>query len=199
LLTLMLPLSAQADGGEHESIQTVNGYQVTLSFVEEPGMGDNQVHIQIQDAMAMPVTDATVEVMVMPLQEDGHTEEAEAESHDSLADQDADQVETSESSHENMSGADQPAPESTEEHDEGQIFLLEPAHEQGEYAGEITIPSAGDWTLAVHLTVQDEAMELEFPFIVKNNAKSRILMGFAGVNFMVLLVAAIQRSKRTSK
>src|SRR3990172_3959898 len=74
LLTLMAPLSVQADGVEGESIQTVNGYQAALAFAEEPGIGENQVHIQIHDAMAMPVTNAAVEVMVMPLEEEGHAE-----------------------------------------------------------------------------------------------------------------------------
>ena len=110
-----------------------------------------------------------------------------------------DNTEPSGSSHDNMSGVDKPVSESADEHDEGQIIPLEPAHEEGKYSGEITIPSAGDWTLAVHLMVQDEAMEVAFPLTVKNNAKSGILAGFAGVNVAVLLVAAMLRSKRASK
>lgn len=199
LLTLMAPLSVQADGGEPEAIQTVNGYQVALAFAEAPGVGENQVHIQIHDAMAMPVTNAAVEVMVMPLEKEGHAEESESESHDSMSDQDTDHEEPSGSPHDTMAGVDKPASESTNEHDEGLIISLEPAHEDGEYSGEITIPSAGDWSLAVHLTVQDEPMEVEFPLTVKNNAKNGILAGFAGMNVIVLLVAAILKSKRTSK
>lgn len=199
LLSLIAPLSVLADGGEHESIQTVNGYQVALAFAEEPGIGENQVHIQIHDAMAMPVPNAAVEVMVMAAKEEGHGEETESDGHDSMSGQEADHAEPAESSHDSMEGVDKAAAESTNEHEEEQLDLLEPAHEEGEFSGEITIPSAGDWTVVVHLTINDEAMEVEFPLTVKNNSQGGILAGFAGVNITILLVAAALKSKRTSK
>jgi hypothetical protein len=57
-LLLAFPKAVFADGGAGGSEQEVNGYHVKLVFVEPLKVGENQFHVQITDAMGMPVTNA---------------------------------------------------------------------------------------------------------------------------------------------
>jgi hypothetical protein len=197
MLVLAAPLSAQADGGEDGFVQTVNGYEVELIFAGEPAVGENQIQIQIHDAMDMPVHDANVEVILAAIEE-GHAAEApEAASHDDMPGMDS--VATEVPGHEGMSGMDMTAHQSTTAHNEMPVIALEPAHEGGEYAGEIHIESAGEWVISVHLDVQGEVMELDFPLTVKSNSRNGILAGFVGVNILILIVAAAFKSKSAAQ
>lgn len=200
MLVLVTPLSAQADGEEDAFTQTVNGYQVALMFAEDPAVGENQIHVQIHDAMDMPVGDAMVEVTLAPVAEEHLSEAQESSSHDDMPGMDM--TTTEPSAHDGMSGMDMAEPATVHEasaHDEMQAVLLEPAHESGEYSGEMHIELAGEWIVRVHLTVQGEVMEVDFPLIVKSSSRNGLLAGFAGVNILILIVAAATKSKSASK
>jgi hypothetical protein len=79
-------------------------------------------------------------------------------------------------------------------------FVLEPSHhEQGEYSGEIHVESTGDWTVTVHLTVQEEEMAAEFPLMIKSSSRNIILASFAGINILTLMIAAALKRKPAVK
>ena len=183
LVLLTLPVSALADGGEDEFTQTVNGYQVTLVFDEPATVGENQIHVQVDDSQHMPVSNAEIEVNVAEAEED----HAEAES---AADNDvADMT--------GMGGTtEQQAEAPSSEHDEVDAVTFEAGHESGEYAGEITIARPGDWAIRVHLTIQGEKMEVDFPLSIANpKSGSGILIGFLTLNAVILVAALVLKSK----
>lgn len=190
----LVPLPAQADGGDDGFMQTVNGYQVGLVFAEAPTVGENQIHIQIHDAMDMPVHDASVEVILAPIAE-GHSDDAS----ESASHSDMDMAATEAPGHEGMPGMDMTAHQSTTAHNEMQGIPLEPAQENGEYSGDIHIESTGEWVISVQLTVQGEVMKVDFPLTVKSNSRNGILAGFVGTNILILIVAAAFKSRSASK
>lgn len=192
ILALAAPFSAQADEGDNGWVETVNGYKVTLMFAEHPEVGENQVHIQIRDALDMPVSNATVQVALAPVEEEHHEAAQEASSHENMSGMDTN---TESSAHDGMAEMDMTAHESTAAHDEMQAFALEPAHESGEYSGKVHIESSGEWVISVHLIVQEEAMEVNFPLNIKTRSNLGILAGFAGVNVLILIAAAALKSK----
>jgi hypothetical protein len=158
----------------------VNGYHISLVFAEDPVVGENQIHVQVHDAMDMPVSDATVEVTLTRPEEE-HNEVEESSEHDSMP-----ETHTSEPA----------AAHGASAHEEMEGFVLEPSHhEAGEYSGEIDVESTGDWTVTVHLTVQEEGMEVKFPLMIKSSSRSIILASFTGINFLILIIAAILKRK----
>jgi len=197
ILALVIPLSAQADGGDDGFMQTVNGYQVALIFAEDPTVGENQIHIQIHDAMDMPVQDASVEVILASVEE-GHNDEAsEAQSHDDMP---AMEVAATEApGHAGMAGMDMTAHQSETAHNEMQGIILVPAHESGEYSGTLHIESTGEWIISIELTVHGEVMEVGFPLTVKSGSRNGILAGFVGINILILIVAVALKPKSASK
>jgi hypothetical protein len=193
MLAWTAPLSAQADGENDGFVQTVNGYQVTLMFAEHPAVGENQVHILIQNAMDMPVSHATVQVALVAVEENHHEAAQEATSHESMAGMD---MGAASSSHDGMAGMDMDEAEAA--HDEIQAVHLKAAHEDGEYSGKVHIETTGEWVISVHLIIQGEEMEVDFPLTVKAGSNMGILTGFAGVNILILIVAAALKSKSTA-
>lgn len=188
MIVFVTPLSVQADGDPDGFVQTINGYQVSLIFAEDPTVGENQIHVQIHDSMDMPVSHADVQVSVA-----SPAEEHAADGHGVVEEP---------SGHENMPGMDHtgPAVEQGSTHEEMQAFALEPSHhEEGEYSGAMHIESSGDWTITVHLTVEGESMEVEFPVMIKSGVRNTILTTFAGINLFILIVAAALKSKSASK
>lgn len=180
MLVFMISFPAQADGGSDGLSQTVNGYHVALVFAAEPAVGENQIHVQIHDAMDMPVSDATVQVTLARVEE-GHNAVEESSDHDNMP-----EMHTAE-----------PAPaHGANAYVEMEGFVLEPSHhEEGEYSGEIHVESTGDWTVTVHLSVQEEEMAAEFPLMIKSSSRNVILAGFAGINILILVVAATLKRK----
>lgn len=185
MLVFMIAFPAQADGKSEGLTEIVNGYHVSLVFAEDPIVGENQIHVQIHDALDMPISDATVEVTLSRV-ENGHGQAEETSGHD------------------NMSGMHETEPTTghgANEHTAMGEFILEPSHhEAGEYFGKIDVEATGDWTVTVHLTVQEQGMEVEFPLMVKSSLRNIILSSFAGVNLLILAAAAIMKRKpATSK
>lgn len=184
MLVFMISFPAQADGGTDGLTQIVNGYHVSLLFTEDPTVGENQIHVQVHDAMDMPVSDAVVEVTLARDEEELHEGEESSE-HDDMSE---------------MHTSEPAAAHGVSSHEEMEGFVLEPSHhEQGEYSGEIHVESTGDWTVTVHLTVQEEEMAAEFPLMIKSSSRNIILASFAGINILILMVAAALKRKPAVK
>lgn len=220
-LLLALPLQSVLADGEGEGIEKeVNGYHVRLVFVDAPKIGENAFHIQITDAMGMPVTNAEVMIMAAPYEDmSEHEEDSNEESHDtdSMSGMDMPEAEPTEEEASSMPGMDMPEEEPTDEanadsHGESQDshgsedehgetaiqeIVLEAGHEAGEYEGSISLNRSGDWTFHVQFTVDGQLNEVEMPVAVAGiDAKYGILAGFFGINATVISAAAI--SKRRS-
>ena len=184
MLVFMIAFPAQADSGKDGLTQTINGYQIALVFAEDPAVGENQIHVQIRDAMDMPVSNATVEVTLARAEEEHDTGE-ESSAHADMSD---------------MHSTEPTTGHGTNTHEEMEGFLLEASHhEAGEYSGEIHVESTGDWTVTVHLTVQEQGMEVEFPLMVKSSSRNIILASFAGINLVILAIAATLKRKPAAK
>jgi len=68
--------------------------------------------------------------------------------------------------------------------------------EPGEYEGEISLPASGHWMLTVHLRLDGETFEADFPVDVAGGSPAKsILAGFAGFNTVLIGVAAFTRRK----
>ncbi len=194
-LIFALPKTVFADGGTGASEQEVNGYHITLNFVEKAKVGENQFHIQIKDELGMPVTNAEVEVSAMPAE--GMEMETEAPSVG---------VMTSNKSMDSMemateapaTGVMKPnAPEAGGHAEENITVMLEPTAESGEYAGEVHFDSSGEWMFNVHFTVNGETTEVDFPVDIARalGTNYAVLGGFFGINATVIVAAALLKRK----
>lgn len=223
LLVLMLPGSALASPGDQGTMITVGGYQVSLGFVEPAKTGTNSIHVTILDEMGMPVSNAEVEISAMPIEEtDGHVENMqptepamggmEGVDHslptpaplDSMAgmagmDHPAPTAVATDSMHGDESGHGVEEGANDTHTEETVMAILEPGHESGEYAGEISFAASGHWMLTVHFSTDGETLEAAFPVDVTGSSPSGgILAGFAGLNAVLIGVAAITRRKPAS-
>lgn len=183
LLLSMAPITVQADGGGgDEIVQTVDGYRVTLVFEKPITSGENQIHLQVSDAQGQPVSNAQVEVRLV----DAEAEHTEAEEPVSQGDMHA---------MEGMEGVGA-APSSSNEHDEMGMVAFTAGHEDGEFEGEIVVADSGEWTLQVHLTVEEHLIEFDFPLhIASSQAGKNILLGFFAINAVILGTAATLKLK----
>jgi hypothetical protein len=226
LLTIAIlfavPLQAALADGAGEGIEReANGYHIRLIFVESPKLGENEFHVQITDAMGMPVTKAEAGVIAMPEEiMSEHEEDISADAHDtdSMSGMDMPTEEAVPTDDMNsMSGMDMgDEPEANEpsthgeaqdshgetqdsHEDEPAQIVLEAGHEPGEYSGHISFNRTGEWVFNVHFTVDGQLTEVEFPMTVAGlDAKYGILAGFVGINASVLSVAAITKRKKNS-
>ena len=155
--------------------------------------------------MGLPVSGAQVEINAMP--------EEETEQH-------VENMENEEPSMGGMEGRDPPpaptavpteamhgmgsapvveeAPEG-DHPDEPLPVMLELGEEPGEYEGEISFPASGHWMLTVHLSLDGETFEADFPVEVTGGSPAKsILVGFASINAVLIAVAAITRRKPVS-
>lgn len=195
-LLLAFPKTVFADGGEGGSEKDVNGYHVALIFVEPVKAGENQFHIQITDAMGMPVTNAEVEVSAMPVE--GMEMATEAPSVG---------VMTSNNSMDGMgmatevpaTGVMKPNEPAADKHGaEVLTIMLKPTAESGEYAGELHFDASGEWMFNVHFTVNGEATEVDFPIEIARalGLNYAVLAGFIGINATVITSAAILKKRK---
>lgn len=206
LITLALPVTALADGGggENEFTQTVNGYQVVLVFEKPATVGDNQIHVQVNDEQNMPVSDANVGVSVVKSDAEHNQAEAHTNTDSQMADMpgmvhdpeppSSGQSEMASMPGMDMSGASSEAPSTA--HDKMVMTSLKAGHESGEYAGEIAIESPGHCIVRVHLTVQGKLTEVDFPLnIVQPQNGTGILLSFFAVNVVIIAAAVVLKPK----
>ena len=199
-LLLEFPKIVFADGGEGGTEQEVNGYHIALVFVEPVKTGENQFHIQITDAMGMPVTNAQVEVSAMPAK--GMAEHDENE--EMAAEVPSTGVMTSNSDGMDMgseapaTGVMQPNEPAADEHsEEVSKIMLEPTMESGESAGELHFDASGEWMFNVHFTVNGETTEVDFPVEIARTLglNYAVLIAFFAINAVAIIVAAALKRK----
>jgi hypothetical protein len=183
ILLLILPITVRADGGEQgtEFTQTVDGYQVTLIFEKPAAVGKNQIHVRVYDAQNRPVSAGELVISVVKDQVE-HDMESHSDTHGDVP-----------------SMSEQPVAPPPSEHAETGITHLSPSHHGGEYAGEIAIETAGDWMIRVHLTLQGEMTEVDFPLeVVQPQNGSSVLVTFFAINIAIVAVALILKPKPIS-
>ena len=219
LFVLMLPGTALASPGGEETTVTVGGYQVSLVFAEPAKLGVNSLHVQILAEMGMPVSEAQVEISAMPVEDTTQHEENMENDEPVMGgmegmDSPAAPTAVPSNAIPGMHGMESaPVVEETPVDDhpveavtpvdghpvEAVTVMLEPDHESGEYAGEISFPEAGHWMLTVHLSIDGENLEADFPVEVTGGSPSiSILAGFASLNAVLIGVAAFTRRKPAS-
>jgi hypothetical protein len=211
----LFPGKVFASGAAEIFEAEVNGYHVSLSFMNEIKPGDNEVHVQIVDSQDQFVTPTELGISVVPVEEKGHeaTESHNAHGAESAAGHGTDTTSTSAhaepaSGHENMPGMDtqsEPAPESSHDmgtgsHAEFGMVILESEMHGSEYKGVINFQQAGEWNLVVHFTVEDELLEVEFPLNVAGTiSKYSVLAGIFGLNIAIVSSAAILKRNTAKK
>ncbi|MBE0680723.1 MAG: hypothetical protein IH589_02325 [Anaerolineales bacterium] len=205
MLLMVFPGTALADGGDGGYEATANGYHITLVFSEPVKTGVNEFHVLIADSMGLPVSDAIVEVVAMPVEEQSdHSEEPAEEMHGMEM---ATETPATEDAH-GMSGMDVSEEPETNEHEDARevaheeepvTVTLAGGHEDGEYSGEIHLDASGDWTFNIHFALDDHLTEVEIPVGVPRTISNYgILAGFFGINATVITVAAITKRKSIS-
>ena len=209
LLILMLPGTTFSQGGEDGGMAVdVGGYSIHLSFLEPATTGVNPFHVQVFDEMGMAVNGAQVQVSSAPVdnaEEDHETMDAGAPE---MSDKDEMNSVTPTPEHTgpghtaSVESSSEPG-EQHESQDGEQVepakTLLEPSEEAGEYAGAITFLQAGHATLTVHLTINGESLEAQFPLeVVRSGSVYAILAGFLVLNVTIIGSATILKRKNAS-
>jgi hypothetical protein len=214
-ILLAVPLQGALADGPGEGIEgEANGYHIRLIFGESPKLGENEFHVQVTDAMGMPVTNAEVGVIAMPEKVmSGHEEDTSADAHgsDNMSEMDMPtEVAAPTDDMNSMSGMDmgsEPEANDPSTHAETQgshvdepiQIVLDAGHEPGEYSGHISLNRTGEWIFNVHFIVDGQLTEVEFPVTVAGlDAKYGILAGFVGINASVMSAAAIMKRKKNS-
>jgi hypothetical protein len=194
-ILLIIPSTVLADGGSDGHVVTANGYQVELIFKEPVALGENEFHIQIMDAMGMPVPNAEVEVSAMP-----------AEGMDMATEAPSIGVMTSNKTMDGMdmateapsTGVMKPNQPAADTHGEESLtIMLEPTMESGEYAGALHFETSGEWMFNVHFTVNGETTQVDFPIEIARalGLNYAVLAGFFGINGAVIATAAFLKRK----
>ena len=213
--TFIFPRAVFASGAGEIFEAEVNGYHVSLSFVNEVKTGENEIHVQIVDSQHQLVTPTEVEIFVMPIKEKGHeaTESYDAHGSEPASEHNMDTASTSAhaepaSGHEGMPGMGTesgPAPESSHDMETGSdeetvMVMLEPELDSGEYRAVLNFGRPGDWNLVIHFAVGDELMEVEFPLNVAGTiSKYGVLAGIFGLNLAIVSTAAILKRNTARK
>lgn len=213
IILLALPISALADGGTggNEFTQTVNDYQVTLTFDTPPFVGENEIHVLVKDGQGMPVPQADLEVSLGEAQTQ-HTEAVEptaeagtmSDMNNTVA-----QPTAEAGSMPGMPGMGNMNAEPTAEagtmsaapamNDQMSMTALTAGHTSGEYDGQLAIESDGDQTVLLHMTIAGKLTEVEFPLHVAKSKTGAIVLGsFFAVDFALISAAVVMKRKTVS-
>lgn len=210
---LLFPSAVFASGSGEKFEAEVNGYHVSLSFMNEIKIGENQVHVQIVDPQDQSVTLTEVGISAMPMEANGHEP---TESHGAPASELAGEHGSNSASghaelasgHENMPGMgaeSESVPESNhnieaDSHGESVTFMLEPEPNSGEFKGILDFEQSGEWELVVHFVAGEELLEVEFPLnVAGTTSKYTILAGIFGLNIVIISTAAFFKQKAGKK
>lgn len=165
--------TAQAESGDHRLFAIVDGYTVALAFPDDAiQTGSNDVIVTIHDAAGQPVTGAVVKLAAI----------ARA---------------ASAGGHGDTHGASDAESHSDDHAGEGQGYSpiptqLEAGPAAGAYRGPLFFAEPGIWTVAIAFTMQEEARAATFAVpVVQARPRLLVLGGFATVNGLVLLAAAV--------
>jgi hypothetical protein len=185
IIFLSIANLALADGGPHEEVSKVDGYNVKLNFVEgNPQVGQNKLKVEIKDVLDKPVDNSTVTVI--------------AELYKTTAG-----TSTQGSGH-SSGGMDMgEKKDTTTENTSEEILVrtvkadLMPGMEIGKYEGEINLEETGHWMVQVKFLILSRERVAEFPIDIYGAPNSLgILAPFLIINVVIIGVAAITRKKR---
>ena len=194
-------LASEGDDSHGLEVE-VNGYHVTLASQNEWAKGENIVIVTITDEMGMQVSDAEVEMLIVP-KADSHADSGpdshgtpEADSHA----EPASDAHGSESSHDSISDMDEHEQESSDTivHDEETVIplVMTESHEHGEYIVETHIETSGEHDVQVFFHVNGEMMQADFTVEVPGMAsKTVVLWSFLLINVGLIVSAGILKTQ----
>jgi hypothetical protein len=175
---LALTPTAYATGGEDDLQQVVDGYAITLAFAASPlQTGATEVIVRIRDNTGASVTGAQVTgaVIAHAAKQAGHTD-----THSETAASDP-------QTHDQAGEAHSHAPIAV---------LLEPGAEAGAYQGWLFFYEPGRSTIAIAFELQGETRATTFDVVVvRARPRALVLGGFAAVNALVIVTAAVLKRR----
>ena len=169
-----------ADGGPHEEVSKVGGYEVKLVFVAgNAQIGSNELKAVIIDALGKPVGNATVKVVAELFSE---------KSGDERTGMDMGKTTTA----------------GTEQNTQTPIRVAEaemmPGEMDGEYEGDLILEEAGHWMIQIEFLILSRQRVAEFPIEVNGKPNSLGILGaFIGINTAIIIVAGATRKKHSNK
>jgi hypothetical protein len=208
---LAVTATARAGGGPDELQQVVDGYTVTLAVAAVPARtGSNNLIVTIYDASGAPVDDATVTAAVLTYaaaddgHADTHSQGSPNESH--AQDSQGDEHEASPAHADGDTHAEGSANESHGDDHSGNGLghgaiptILERA-EAGVYRAPLFLDQVGTATVAVVFTLRETARTALFHVaVVQARPRALVLGGFAAVNALVIVTAAILKRRMPQK
>lgn len=182
ILFLALAGPVSADTGGRSEIKDVDGYKVKITFVDgDVKVGNNNIHVVIQDALAQPVNGITVNVVAEHYAES--TGSANSSSGGGM----------------NMGGSDTTNSTSVAVPDKTIMAEMKPGMETGSYESAIELAESGHWMIKVSFPVQQGQKTAVFDFDINSGSKSFIIWIFAGISALIIVGAVIARQTRRKK
>jgi len=165
------------------SPQVVDGYTVTLSMNAEPAPpGNNNVVVMIRDPQGRAVDGAMVSAALL--------------AYTAVASTSANATGTA-GQHIHSPGTGSPT--------EGQGLIpvpvkLQAGTDPGVYRGMVSFAKEGTWTVVVAFTIQKQSRAVLFKVgIVDQRPRLALLAGFAAVNGVIIVAAAVRKRIRSSQ
>ena len=180
---------------EHAMEMEVNGYHVSLTSQNDWQKGENTIVVTLMDSMGMPVRNADVEILIVPIS-DGHGEETQAESQaDAMSGMDMEAAPTENT----MPGMDMSTPaEEMPAHDEAvtTAMSMTETDDHGMYTVETHFESVGEHEVSVMFHVNGEMLQADFTVeILRALSKILVLWGFVLVNMAVIASAGYMKKQ----
>ncbi|RPI81334.1 MAG: hypothetical protein EHM41_20840 [Chloroflexi bacterium] len=192
--------TAFADGGHDEYVKEVDGFVIELNFETLPiQSGGNQLSVHLHDAVEHPISAALVSVNLVEGSVD-HAEEVVESDYPSAEvvhnEMNTDSHSSDEAGAHNEIESDSHSSEDTGHHDESIEIALAEGAEAGEYLGELTFTSPGDWLVGVQFTVEGAVKEATFPVhVTQSGSQWWVLGSFLMVNMVVIGAAGVLRKR----
>lgn len=211
------PADVYADGGDHPLVQIIDGYRVTLAFdAEQAQTGTNELVVTLDTADGAPVTDATVTAAVVAYApaEAGHSAShgakaapapmdrpGEHQSHDMEADDHSAHQAAPAASQAPAPNHDHTAGSGPEGHGQAGVpSTLLGAPQPGSYRGALALDQAGTATITIAFTIAGKGRAGLFSVPVsQSRPRALVLGGFAAVNGLVILAAAVLKRRAPQK
>lgn len=192
LLVLLWPGQAPEQSGGDVLQATLGDYQVRLQFAEPLTAGDNLVQVRVLDNTGWPVKDARLEIMGTLAPKPAASSH---QHHEGMAGMEGMDMAA-------MTAMDSAAPEMGGMHSMGHAKVAGPAvivpnatpGMAGDYAGEVTFATAGDWLLNTRLTRNGQTLNAELAVTVANRSPPwGIIAFFIALNALIIWVASVTR------
>jgi hypothetical protein len=177
-------LADEGDGG-HGLVKEVNGYHVTLASRDEWVKGGNTIVVTLTDSMGMPISQADVELLIMPRSNE-HAEDL----HDAEPQQDAMPGMSHDHSQETV-----PEVQTHEEENVAPIAMLE-SKEHGMYILETSLESSVEHDVHVMFHVNGEMLQADFVIQVSGtSSRAVVLWSFGVINVALIASAGVMKKQ----